>query len=88
MLNAELHHQEPRKDSIASDSSHLAIGSDGRSAARVYQASEVPSARLGQLENEWMTWNKVVNNWPVYRKKKAPWIKVKALDQGEKGRST
>ena len=24
----------------------------------------------GNLENEWATWNKIINNWPVYIKKK------------------
>ncbi|CAF3744061.1 unnamed protein product [Rotaria sp. Silwood1] len=29
----------------------------------------------GNLDNEWVIWNKLVNNWPVYMKKKSIWIK-------------
>ncbi len=29
------------------------------------------------LESEWATWNKIINNWPAYMKKKPQWIKVK-----------
>jgi hypothetical protein len=30
----------------------------------------------GNLENEWAIWNKIINNWPVYIKKKPQWIRV------------
>ncbi len=28
------------------------------------------------LENEWVVWNKMVNNWAFYMKKKPQWIRV------------
>ena len=30
----------------------------------------------GNLENEWVVWNKIINNWPMYMKRKAQWIRV------------
>jgi hypothetical protein len=30
----------------------------------------------GNLENEWVVWNKMVNNWAFYMKKKPQWIRV------------
>ena len=35
----------------------------------------------GNLENEWMVWNKLVNNWPMYMKKKSTWIRVNQLEK-------
>jgi hypothetical protein len=41
---------------------------------------------LGNLENEWVVWNKLVNNWPVYMKKKSQWIKVNFTCMNRRGR--
>ncbi len=30
----------------------------------------------GNLENEWVVWNKIIHQWAVYIKKKPQWIKV------------
>lgn len=30
----------------------------------------------GNLENEWVVWNKIVNNWSMYLKRKPQWIRV------------
>ncbi|CAF4413998.1 unnamed protein product, partial [Rotaria magnacalcarata] len=33
----------------------------------------------GNLENEWVLWNKIINNWSAYSRKKSQWVKVKIL---------
>ncbi len=33
----------------------------------------------GNLENEWVVWNKLVNHWSMYMKKKSIWIKVNLI---------
>ncbi|CAF1299439.1 unnamed protein product [Rotaria magnacalcarata] len=29
----------------------------------------------GNLENEWVLWNKIINNWSAYSRKKSQWVK-------------
>ncbi|UJR14631.1 hypothetical protein I4U23_001625 [Adineta vaga] len=38
-------------------------------------ASNLTVDNDGNLENEWGTWNKIINNWTTYIKKKPQWIK-------------
>lgn len=35
----------------------------------------------GNLENEWVVWNKLVNQWPMYMKKKSTWIRVNEMKE-------
>lgn len=30
----------------------------------------------GNLETEWIVWNKIITNWSMYIKKKPQWIRV------------
>ena len=39
----------------------------------------------GNLENEWVVWNKIVNNWSAYMKKKPVWIRVRFLFAVDRG---
>ncbi|CAF0835245.1 unnamed protein product [Adineta steineri] len=38
-------------------------------------ASNLTVDNDGNLENEWNTWNRIINNWTIYMKKKPQWIK-------------
>jgi hypothetical protein len=67
-----------REDSVSSDLSTLTTDSDGM----IIQKSNFffffdKIIYLGNLENEWVVWNKIISNWSVYMKRKPQWIRVK-----------
>ena len=84
MRSMVLHHQQQgREDSISSDQSNLTVDSEGISRLISSSSSKKMNDYFieGNLENEWVVWNKLVNQWPMYMKKKSIWIRVKSNEK-------